>query len=546
VPSWTETELLDKYDECYEVAKEHSGRVDTERTKQLFLRWRSLNDLYYFGTAVQDVDAGVDAETGRKRIDSKFHGWLCDEIEAPEDNIILVPRDHLKTSWVRLYIMQTVLRDANRVRTAVFSKNQKLVVKGLADMKRRFAKPVMRSMFPDEIPEPGKSYKGWETSNQNQLTLRRFSDEGDPPPENQIEAWGQGTEITGNHYKLIVLDDIIDQKNCTTADQLQKIEEWVGFLKPILDPTGRFIVIGTRWHYDDVYARILEGVFPRKAVRQATEPGGLDDPASKPIYSYYTKKMLRAVRDHMRLTTGSDYLFSCQYYNNPIPKDDQMFPPPQRTYDTLSVSDTAQYYICVDPAHSVGDFSDRTAIAVGCVAGNGILYVVECGSFKETHNVIAQRLVALIDQYRPRKVGIEAGFHEDFQFIMRQTIQDYERQQGVELTVGEFVPMKVGNQFSKAERINRTLATFCRAHRVFIHESLASLMRQMDHFPKSKRDDEVDATAMLIPLSQSEVPSRYGYDVPSDTHEWSWSVQDLLDKRAKKDATWAGRFKRAG
>lgn len=552
MPEFTETQLLDKYDECWELARdEETDEPQNQKAEDLFTRWRSLNDLYFFATQIQQMDKGVDKDTGRRRIDPYFHQWLCNELEAQESSIILVPRDHLKTSFVKLRIMQEVLRDPNRVRTALFSKNGELVSKSLTDIKRRFLKPVMRELFPDEIPDPGRNFRQWATSNANQMTMRRFQEEGDPPQENQIEAWGQGKEITGNHYKLIVLDDIIDQKNCTTAEQIVKVEEWVAYLDHILDPFGKFIVIGTRYHYDDVYARILEGAFPRHAVRRATEPGFYTEKDAKPIYKYYTKEMLDAKRKRLHAFTGSDYQFYCQWYNEPIPRDDQMFPPPQTTYQTLPADyapggGQATYWISIDPAHTVEDYSDRTAVCVACVASNGVIYIVESHSYKKSHDIIARHLCELIDTYKPDRVGIESGFHEDFQYIFKAIARDYERQQKTTLNVTEFLPMKVGNQFSKAERVNRTLGAFCRNHRVFIHESLTPLMRQMEHFPKTKRDDEVDAAAMIIPLSQAVNPGIYGYDLPDDGDMWYWTVQGRIDRRGKKDKTWAGAFKHAG
>lgn len=73
------------------------------------------------------------------------------------------------------------------------------------------------------------------------------------------EAIGILGELTGGRYDLIIFDDVITDKNARNQDQRDKIREFIfGTVLPRLEPTGRVWVIGTRKHYADLYAELLE------------------------------------------------------------------------------------------------------------------------------------------------------------------------------------------------------------------------------------------------------------------------------------------------
>lgn len=86
-----------------------------------------------------------------------------------------------------------------------------------------------------------------------------------------VEANGLLGDITGGHFNLIILDDIIDDANCLTPDSRRKVMEWVqGTIIPMLKPGGYISGIGTRKHYDDAYQEMIDSpgwyVIQQKAI----------------------------------------------------------------------------------------------------------------------------------------------------------------------------------------------------------------------------------------------------------------------------------------
>lgn len=64
--------------------------------------------------------------------------------------------------------------------------------------------------------------------------------------------------MTSEHYDLILCDDLAnndDRESETTRER--KKSWWLQDLISILEPDGLLIVVGTRWHADEIYNNII-------------------------------------------------------------------------------------------------------------------------------------------------------------------------------------------------------------------------------------------------------------------------------------------------
>ncbi len=88
---------------------------------------------------------------------------------------------------------------------------------------------------------------------------------------------GNSKSITGKHARLLVIDDIHDEENSATSEQIEKVENF--YYKTLLgrqDPQGaRMVIIGRRWATDDLYGRLKESkdwlVMTLAAIRDTAE-----------------------------------------------------------------------------------------------------------------------------------------------------------------------------------------------------------------------------------------------------------------------------------
>lgn len=75
--------------------------------------------------------------------------------------------------------------------------------------------------------------------------------------EASITASGIGAQKTSQHYDVIIFDDVNGPTNSTTQEQREKVISHYQMAQSLLDPGGEFIVIGTRYHENDLIGWII-------------------------------------------------------------------------------------------------------------------------------------------------------------------------------------------------------------------------------------------------------------------------------------------------
>src|SRR4030042_935581 len=195
-------------------------------------------------------------------------------MELLGSKMILVPREHCKTTWMKAWIVQRILKAGGKISIMLLSKTERLSVRNLKSIKRFLALPLLRRLFPEIIPDPGKDYRNWAKSTNDELIMREDPESISNEP--QITALGSTASFTGSHVNLIILDDYIDDDTVRTVGQMERVEDEWGYLQPILKDGGEIMIIGTFYHYNDLYNKIIkEEHFPRDRlfVRRAIENG---------------------------------------------------------------------------------------------------------------------------------------------------------------------------------------------------------------------------------------------------------------------------------
>lgn len=88
-----------------------------------------------------------------------------------------------------------------------------------------------------------------------------------------LYSQGVGGQIVSKRFDVIHCDDILDQENTATREQMAKVEDWFWqTLYPCLAPDGIAIVVGTRWAEGDLYETLIDKGW-RVLKRAALVPG---------------------------------------------------------------------------------------------------------------------------------------------------------------------------------------------------------------------------------------------------------------------------------
>lgn len=85
-------------------------------------------------------------------------------------------------------------------------------------------------------------------------------------PQSSVTASGIGAGKVGQHYDVIIHDDLNSDKNSATPELRKKIIDHYKMNTSILEPGGIMVVIGTRYAEDDVIGWIIENEIKQKGL----------------------------------------------------------------------------------------------------------------------------------------------------------------------------------------------------------------------------------------------------------------------------------------
>jgi predicted phage terminase large subunit-like protein len=392
---------------------------------------------------------------------------------------IELPRGHLK-SWIitKGWAIQQVLRNPN-VRILIVNATEENAVK--------FMRTTERYLGQGSILE--KIYGRFESPvwNQNEFIVRQRTDILDAPT---MMAAGLQKTLTSQHYDVIIADDLVEPDNCRTKEQREKVHDFYLSLFDLLEPTGRLVVIGTRYHQDDLYARILDENEQHKNwsvfIRSCYHPDGS---------IVFPEKFTQAMLDDIK--KKSFYHFSTQYLNNPIDPENADFKTEWiKNYD-LSSANPSSLYLTIDPAISLSRDADYSAFVVAGMFSDRRIRVVDAVHKRLVPSDLVDTIFALVKKWRLHRVGIETFA---FQKTLKYDIQRKQRELGVFFSIDELGKRHSGRGeqiLSKEARIRR-LQPYFEQGLVELRSDMSDLREELLAFPRGKHDDLIDALSYQL------------------------------------------------
>jgi predicted phage terminase large subunit-like protein len=323
--------------------------------------------------------------------------------------------------------------------------------------------------------------------NQEELVIRQRTKQLVAPT---FMAAGLQKTLTSQHFDIIIADDLVEPDNVRTKEQREKVHEFYLSLFDLLEPHGTIVVIGTRYHQDDLYARILEEHEAHKNwsifLRSCYKPDGS---------VLFPEKFSHAQLDDIK--KKSFYHFSTQYLNNPIDPENADFRTEWiKTYDPITAN-PASLYLTIDPAISLGRDADYTAMVVAGMFSDRRIRVVECLHRRVTPSDLVDLVFELVQKWRLHRVGIETFA---FQKTLKYDIQRQQRERGLFFSIDEVGKRHTGRGeqiLSKEARIRR-LQPYFEQGLVEIAPSHTDLRDELLAFPRGKHDDLIDALSYQL------------------------------------------------
>ncbi|RLF92428.1 hypothetical protein DRN50_08945, partial [Thermococci archaeon] len=342
------------------------------------------NDLFfllYFGLERTDVN----------------HPWIIERIREAErnraDTLDLWAREHYK-STIRTYAqpLQDLIRNPEE-RIAIFSHTRPIAKGFLRQIKQTLESDVpLKRWFPDVFyRDPKKQAPKW--SEDDGIMVKRRS----TAKEASIEAWGLvDGQPTSKHFTIRIYDDVVTKESVTTPEQIKKTLEAYELSHSLGTDGGIKRVVGTHYHFADLYMTLRKKPGYKVSVHPATHDG---KETGTPVL------LSRERLNELRREQGV-YVFSCQQLLNPVADENQTFRVEWLNYYGRLPSPLNKYLL-VDPANEKKETSDYTVMAVIGVSASEDYFLVDM--VRDRLN-LTERWYALRNlwlEHRPLRVGYE-------------------------------------------------------------------------------------------------------------------------------------------
>lgn len=350
--------------------------------------------------------------------------------------------------------------------------------------------------------------------------------------EPTVMCAGVGTNITGLHFDVQKIDDLVNKDSVTNETQIQQSKDYFSLLGPIFDnPTcPRQDVIGTIYHFFDLHSVLLKNdkfqssiipvyndkgvfAFPERISQEAFEKEILGDPNNNP------------------------YDIQSQYLLNPINPADAKFKEEWwKEYEDIPTG-LSEYILC-DPASTQKKKSDYTVIETWGVDSEYNFYLLDGIRDKLRANDRVRTYVSMakkLNRIKGAKYEELGGRQGDLENINDEFIR-----QKMHVSVH---PTK-NTTATKTDRIEQRLVGQFHAGKVWLPKSIMhrsnfdgklydfvqAFRMEFLQFPFSEHDDILDCFSQMFDGEFIMKGDTTKVEKPKDYFDW-WRAKALESKK---------------
>ena len=394
------------------------------------------------------------------------------------------PRKHAKSECVSINYPSWLIGNYPEIRIGIVSKTAPLAEQTVAAIRNRIENdPRFISVFGDLKP---KNPQKWTDSEffVNRKVISKFA---------TLYGCGLGGSLTGRGFDVIIADDIIDEENVNTPNQLEKASRW--FFKLLLTTLfshGATLVIGTRWHYADLYNDLISPPekggkgWPYRIYRaiqnyENVEKGEAPRVLWPEVWPY--ERLMQKKAD-----IGTVY-FNSQYQNDPTSMTGDLLKaewlhPWNETENNFVPSPNLPKYAGIDPALGEGDLFAISTASYDRILNRAYLYDVYAKLLP--YPAAMQLILQLHGIHNYSKIYVESNAFQKVIMYMPQL-------QGLPI-----VPTVTSK--GKEERLI-PLSSHFESKRMTLNPawmySQSGFFQQWVQFPRSAHDDALDCVEVM-------------------------------------------------
>lgn len=423
-----------------------------------------------------------------------LHRIVCDFVQdnwQKKKLLILLPRGTFKSSIVTVGFSLWRIGIDPDVRINISNAVYPLAVSFLSQIKKHIqSNQKFKEVF-GELYTPSEQWREDRISVSKDKLVNK---------EPTIWAFGAGASSTGSHFNVALLDDLVARETIGTKEQIEKTKNYYRDVLDLVDPMPGghrpVIVIGTTWHWDDLYSWILDkrndllDDFEVLRLPAYTGEWGKGELLFPTMLDW---KALEKQKKHQ-----GNYHFSAQYLLNPVPEENQTFKLPFPTYEETDLNGIElNTFMAIDPALSEGKYADYSAIVVVSVDKNNTWYIRDIWRDQVLPNELIEQIFYMDTKWRPISIALETTA---YQRILQYQINDEMKKRNQFIPIKELKHSGISSS-SKEDRI-RSLQPRYDIKTIF-HPQRQSvplveyLEDELLRFSKGTNDDIIDALASM-------------------------------------------------
>lgn len=486
---------------------------------------KAKTDLYFFDKEI----------LGFSKMRPLPHKELCSVVQdkAKRKKLILMPRGSFKSSVVTVgYSLFQLTEDPNK-RILISHELQKNAKKYVKEIKGHIeGNPKFRAIFGDWVNKSN-------TWRDDEFIIKPRTKVLKEP---SIMAGSLEKGVTvGLHFDTIILDDPVSRSNTRTRDQIEKTIEYYKLILSVLEPGGTMIVIGTRWHQDDLYGFLSDPVNGEAKNFDVFIKKAVDKQGKYLMPDVLSPDFLQEVRE-----SQGEEIFHHQYLNDPVIKSHQTFN--EEDIKFFDKSPTGLYYfITIDSAIALNKYADYTAIIVNGVDYNHNYYIQEAIQGRMKPNETLDLFFKLAQKYSPVMcVGFETNALDQ---ALRSMIEE---EMGRRELFYPIADVKIDTRIKKEDRIRWLQLKFVnnrprtsdrrQGGGIFIKKEHEELYEQLIRHPQCKHDDLLDALKSQLKITfpsnnrplENDPLAKFS---PKERSIWE-DVQNLGKRKIKRKSKW--------
>lgn len=414
--------------------------------------------------------------------------------------LILCYRAYYKTTVItKLHSLQLLLNFPD-IHLVLCHNKQENASDNLVAVKNYFINTEVGRLFSYCVPD------GKEWGNASGFSLKNRKDWGTKTEDN-IEAVGVDTEITGRHWTLAKKNDLVTEKSVTTEEQIKKTSKWdelfnTGLFQDPQCPLTDYE--GTNYHYNDHYRSLQEDpkikVIKIPVLKDFDKFMAGDDEQIMHPQRWNRQGILEKMKD--------PWVFSCQMMLEPVDASAKRFNPDMiRRYDVIP--DEVENVLLVDPANEKKKRSDYTAMTVVGISRKN-KYIVDLVRDKLGPDERINAAIELIIKYGIKEVAWEKiGLNNDTHYLQKKL----DEKKLFSVTVHEVTTQNIAKedrirdilvpQYNEGEWLwpKEGVLNYYSQYEKKPTDPIVDLKMEFLQFPKCKHDDMLDNQTFLTTLN---------------------------------------------